>query len=138
MITGLEFNQLMSNAISKDNRRALSMLAHASALFNWSVVWIGVPLSLMFFVDDDDVKANACEALNYGLVGLVVGTVIVVGCFCTFGLGVILLIPLIPLFVIMSLLPIIGMCKVAMNDRATYVYPLIPRMIRHKNVPQIE
>jgi uncharacterized Tic20 family protein len=113
------------------------MLAHTSALFNWSFVWIGVPLALIYFVDDDVVKANACEALNYGLVGLIVSTVIFVGCYCTLGLGMLLLIPMIPLFVVLALLPVVGICKVAMDERSTFIYPLVPRMIRYKNVPQI-
>jgi uncharacterized protein len=124
----------MTNAITNSKRKVYSMAAHGSALFSWSLIWIGVPLALICLVDDEIVKGNACEALNYGIVGFVVGVAIVVGIFCSLGLGLFLLIPLIPLFVIMSLLPIIGMCKVAMNDNQIYYYPFVPRMIRYKSI----
>jgi uncharacterized protein len=122
----------MSNAVSNDKRKVLSMVAHASALFSWSLIWLGVPLALIALVDDEVVKANACEALNYGIAGFIFVAVFIAFAFVTFGLGLFLLIPLIPILVLMTFLPVIGMVKVAMDPESVYYYPLVPRMIRYR------
>lgn len=118
-----------------NNRKVLSMIAHGSALFSWSVVWMGVPIVLLLVCKDEVVKANACEALNYGLIGTIVWAIFGAGVLCTFGLGVFLLFPLLPLIVVISILPIIGMCKVAWDADYVYRYPLMPRIITYPSLP---
>ncbi len=124
----------MSTALN--NRKLLSMMVHGSALFSWSVVWVGVPIVLLLISEDEVVKANACEALNYGLIGTIASAIIVAGIMCTFGLGLFLLFPLLPLIVLISILPVVGMCMVAMNSDYVFRYPLMPRMIKYPSLPK--
>jgi uncharacterized protein len=124
----------MTNTISSKKRKMFSMLAHGSAMVSWSGVWVIAPLLLMFCVDDEVVNSNACEALNFGLIAFLLMAVIVTGIVCTFGLGMFLLIPLFPVLLLLHALPIIGMCKVAMNRDAVFYYPLVPRLIRYPRI----
>lgn len=108
------------------------MIAHGSALFNWTLVWAGVPIAIMLFVDDDTVIGNAAEALNYGICCFILSFIIGILIFCTLGLGAFLLIPLGPVFLIINLLPLFGVIKVAMNPESVFRYPFAPRLFGGK------
>ena len=114
------------------HRKLLSIFAHLSATCSWTLIALGVPIAILCTSDDDVVKANAAESINYHITCWVLTALLVTGVICTLGLAALLIFALLPLFVIISILPLIAVCCVAMKTDQPYLYPLVPRFIKTK------
>ncbi|MBW4654187.1 MAG: DUF4870 domain-containing protein [Kaiparowitsia implicata GSE-PSE-MK54-09C] len=114
----------MNNSADLTKRQLLSMLAHGSIFLSTFVFSIGIPIALLFVSEDDVVKANAREAINFHLNYWVLLTV--------FGLLTVLLIgwPLLALlFVVHLALPILAMLHSYRNSDVPFQYPFIIRVV---------
>jgi uncharacterized protein len=114
------------------HRKLLSILAHLSATCSWTMVALGVPIAILCTSDDDVVKANAAESINYHITCWVLMALLVAVVICTFGVAALFFFVLWPLFVIVSILPFIAVCCVALKTERPYLYPLVPRFIKTK------
>jgi uncharacterized protein len=80
----------MNNSATADKRRLLSTLSHVAIFFSASFISIGVPLWVLFVSDDEVVKANAKESINFHLtawiVGAIAGILLFIPSFLTLGL----------------------------------------------------
>ena len=56
---------VMNDDITK--RKLLSALCHGSIFFSAAFLSIGVPIAIFFIADDNTIKSNAKEALNFNL-----------------------------------------------------------------------
>ncbi len=105
-------------------RKLLSALSHGSIFFSATFVSVGIPLALLFISDDEIVRGNATEALNFHfnvwLYGIIFGilTLILIGWVLLAILGVFNLI-----------MPIIGILSVWKNPNSVYRYPFIFRIL---------
>jgi uncharacterized protein len=61
-----------------DKRRLLSILSHVAIFFSWTFASVGVPLAILFVSDDDVVKANAKESINFHLTAWLVGLLVAI------------------------------------------------------------
>jgi uncharacterized Tic20 family protein len=68
----------MQSTETADKRRLLSTLSHVAVFFSGIFISIGVPVAILFVSDDEVVKANAKESINFHLTALIV--TFVVGC----------------------------------------------------------
>ena len=73
-----------------DKRRLLSTISHVAIFFSWTFASIGVPLAILFISDDEVVKANAKESVNFHisvwLMGAIAAILLAIPSFLTFGL----------------------------------------------------
>ena len=69
-----------------DKRKLLSATAHGSVFISALLVSIGIPIAILFVSDDSVVQENAKEAINFHLNIWLVGGIIAVLSFFTFGL----------------------------------------------------
>lgn len=77
-----------------DKRKLLSATAHGSVFISALFVSIGIPIAILFVSDDSIVQENAKEAINFHLNVWLVGGVIAVLSFFTFGLLGLILAPI--------------------------------------------
>jgi uncharacterized Tic20 family protein len=112
----------MSEDLTK--KKLLSVACHASIFFSATLVSIGVPLVIYFVSDDETVKGNAKEALNFHLnlwlYGVIFGilTWVLIGWLLLAILGVINLV-----------LPILAILQVWNNPNKVFRYPFIFRVL---------
>jgi len=82
-------------------RRLLSILSHGSIFLSVTLLAVGLPLAILFTSDDPIVKDNAKEAVNFHFNvwfwGAILGGIIGVLSFLTFGLLGLILFPIIAL-----------------------------------------
>ena len=76
----------MQTVSDSDKRKLLSALAHGSIFISAIVVSVAIPIAIMFISDDNVVKDNAKEAINFHLNVWLWGILIVVPSFLTLGL----------------------------------------------------
>jgi hypothetical protein len=73
-----------------DKRKLLSALSHGSVFFSVTLLAIGIPIAILFVSEDTVVKDNAKEAINFHLNvwfwGAIIGGIIGVLSFITFGI----------------------------------------------------
>lgn len=69
-----------------DKRKLLSALAHGSIFISALLVSVAIPIAIFFVSDDDLVKDNAKEAINFHLNVWLWGVLIIVPSFLTIGL----------------------------------------------------
>jgi uncharacterized protein len=122
----------MSSTTSSKNR-LLSVVCHGCTLFGVSVVSIAIPIIALFLADDDLVRKNAKESINFhlniwfwaALIGGVGGFL----AFITFGLGWLLVGPLLGLgflwHAFWSVMAIIH----SLTSNEPYRYPFILRIL---------
>lgn len=117
----------MSEAIDLDKRKLLSAVSHGSIFFSALFLSIGIPIAILFVSDDSVVKENAKEALNFHLNVWLYGAIYGVLTFLLIGF---LLLPLVPIFVLITwVLPIFAIVKILGDPNITFRYPFIFRLV---------
>ncbi len=114
--------------MNSEQRKLLSILCHASVFFSWTVLALGIPVGLFLLVDDQAVKTNAREVLNFYinlfiyslLIGVLWALVITIP--VAFVLGILVAVGNI-------VLPILAILKVASNPDQSYRYPFIIHLL---------
>lgn len=76
----------MQEESNSDKRKLLSVVAHGSVFISALVISIGIPIAILFISEDTFVKDNAKEAINFHINVWLVGGIIAVLSFLTFGL----------------------------------------------------
>ena len=77
----------MQTESSLDKKKLLSALAHGSVFISTLVLSIGIPIAIMSVSEDSVIKDNAKEAINFHLNVWLVGAIIAVMSFFSFGLA---------------------------------------------------
>lgn len=104
--------------MDSDKRKLFGIVCHVSIFFNVTLLAIGVPIAFLLVSDDEVVKANARESLNFHLnMWFYWGTVWVL----TFFLIGFLLWPMVALFNL--ILPIVAIVKILGEPNTPYKYP---------------
>jgi hypothetical protein len=106
--------------MNNDLNKLLSVVCHLAALFTSFLAALLVPIVILAVSEDDVVKANAREALNFQLNMLLWALLALLLVFV--GIGVVLLIVL-AIWCIIA--PIIAMINVASTPEVPYRYPLL-------------
>ncbi|WP_424099987.1 DUF4870 domain-containing protein [Moorena producens] len=107
-----------------DKRKLLSALCHGAIFISASFVSVLIPLAILLISDDQVVKDNAKESLNFHLNVWLYEVI--------FGVLTIILIgwPFLGLLVILSLvLPIMAILKILGDPNVSYRYPFIFRVL---------
>ncbi len=108
----------MNDTLTK--RKLLSALCHGSIFLSATLVSVGIPLAIFFISEDEVVRGNAKEALNFHLnvwvYGIIFGilTLVLIGYLFLAILGVVTLV-----------VPIIAILTVLNNPDTVYRYPFI-------------
>ena len=71
---------------SSDKQKLLSAAAHGSVFISALFISIGIPIAILYVSDDAVVKENAKEAINFHFNVWLIGGIIAVLSFLTFGL----------------------------------------------------
>lgn len=109
--------------------KLLRASSHASALFSWSVIFIGVPIAILLISNDPLVRDSAKEAINFQI-SMIIITCIAVGLlFTVIGIPVAILM-FIYVAVASLVLPIIAIVSVCADPEKAYRYPLTIRLIK--------
>jgi uncharacterized protein len=117
----------MSDTIDLDKRKLLSAVSHGSIFFSALFLSIGVPIAVLFVSDDAVVKENAKEALNFHLNVWLYGAIYGVLTFLLIGF---LLLPLVPIFVLITwIMPVFAIVKVLGDPNIIFRYPFIFRLL---------
>ena len=74
----------MQTESSLDKRKLLSALAHSSVFISALVLSVGIPVAILTVTEDDVIKENAKEAINFHLNVWLVGGIIAVLSFFNF------------------------------------------------------
>jgi uncharacterized protein len=77
---------MQANSSTSDKRKLLSAVAHGSIFISALLVSIAIPIGIYFVSDDSVVQDNAKEAINFHLNVWLIGAVIGILSFLTFGL----------------------------------------------------
>jgi uncharacterized Tic20 family protein len=77
----------MQTESNLDKRKLLSALAHGSIFISALVLSIGIPIAILSVSEDPIVKDNAKEAINFHLNIWLIGGIIAVMSFFSFGLA---------------------------------------------------
>lgn len=85
---------MQSDQSNFDKRKLLSASSHASIFISALLFSVGIPIAILSISEDAVVKANAKEAINFHLNVWLIGVVIGVLSFLTFGLLGFILAPL--------------------------------------------
>jgi len=110
-----------------DKRKLLSILSHASIFLSSTFISVGIPLTIFFVSDDDLVKENAREALNFHFNVWLYGIIIGVLAFFTLGLLGFILGPILILFTV--IMPILALVQIWGDSDQAFRYPLIWRLL---------
>ncbi|MEC4985470.1 MAG: DUF4870 domain-containing protein [Oscillatoria sp. PMC 1068.18] len=107
-----------------DKRKILSALSHGSIFISALVLSVAIPIAILFVSDDEIVKSNAREALNFHfnvwLYGIIFGALMIIG------IGFVLLWIL---GIVTLIMPIIAILQVLSNPNDPYRYPFIFRLL---------
>jgi uncharacterized protein len=76
----------MASESSLDKRKLLSVVAHGSVFISALILSIGIPIAILMVSEDDVIKDNAKEAINFHLNVWLIGAIIAILSFLTFGL----------------------------------------------------
>ena len=77
----------MTAESSSDKQKLLSAVAHGSIFISALVFSISIPIAILFVSEDTIIKENAKEAINFHFNVWLVGGVIAILSFLTFGLA---------------------------------------------------
>jgi uncharacterized Tic20 family protein len=122
----------MSTPLSGSEERTWAMVAHIGVLVAaWLAMGFLCPLIvwLVFRDRSDFVRRHAVESLNFQISLLIYSALSAVLIFITFGLGVLIVVPLVVIGAIAALVVII-LATVAASGGNDYTYPLTIRFIR--------
>lgn len=112
----------MNDNLTKN--KLLSALSHAAIFFSGLVISVGIPLIIFFVTDDDVVKENAKESLNFHfnvwLYGIIFGilTWVLIGWVFLAILGIITLV-----------MPVLAILQILGDSSKVYRYPFIFRLL---------
>ena len=123
---------IMSTPLSGSEERTWAMVAHIGVLIAaWLAMGFLCPLIIWLVFRDrsDFVKRHAVESLNFQISLLIYSALAAVLIFITFGLGVLIVVPLIVIGAIAALVVII-LATVAASGGDDYRYPLTIRFVR--------
>jgi hypothetical protein len=84
----------MAAESSLDKRKLLSVVAHGSVFISALILSIGIPIAILMVSEDDVIKDNAKEAINFHLNVWLVGAIITVLSVLTFTVAGFILSPL--------------------------------------------
>lgn len=105
-------------------RQILSAIAHGAIFLSSTLVAIAIPIALLVISDDEIIKANARESLNFHI------NLYIYALLCVPLIFVFVGIPLLVLLGIASFIfPIFAILKVFSDSSHPYRYPLIFRLI---------
>lgn len=107
------------------SRNWISACAHGSIFISVFVLSIGIPLFILLDTEDEIVKGNTKEAINFHLNLWIYGAVIAIVSFLTFGLIGLILLPL--WFLYHWSLSIVAVIRCLKNPDRVFYYPLIVR-----------
>ena len=114
-------------ANSSDRIKLLSAVSHASIFISATIIAVGIPVAILMISDDFVVKENAREAINFHFNVWLIGIIIAVLSFITFGLLGFILGPLWFLYTwILSIWAIIFCLK---NSDKSFRYPFIMHLL---------
>ena len=122
----------MSTPLSGSEERTWAIVAHIGVLVAaWLAMGFLCPLIvwLVFRDRSDFVRRHAVESLNFQISLLIYSALSAVLIFITFGLGVLIVVPLVVIGAIAALVVII-LATVAASGGSDYRYPLTIRFIR--------
>jgi uncharacterized Tic20 family protein len=107
-----------------NQRKLLSVVCHAAIFLSSLVFSLVIPIVVLVLSEDDVVRANAKESINFHINVIIYGVIFAI-------LSVVLIgIPLLVLLGIATLvMPIIAIVQVAADPSYPYRYPLIFRLI---------
>ncbi|HIK55963.1 MAG TPA: DUF4870 domain-containing protein [Synechococcales cyanobacterium M55_K2018_004] len=108
---------------SFDKRKWLSSFAHGSIFLSSLVASVGIPIVLLFVSDDEVVKENAREAINFHFNVWLYGLIVALLCWVLVGW---LLLPV--LFVYHWVMPVLAILSCWRNPDQAYRYPFIFRV----------
>lgn len=77
----------MQTESSSDKKKLLSALAHGSVFISALGISIGIPIAILIVSEDDVIKENAKEAINFHFNVWLIGGIIAVLSFLTLGLA---------------------------------------------------
>lgn len=118
--------------MAASEERTWAMVAHIGVLVAaWFAMGFLCPLIiwLVFRYRSDFVRRHAVESLNFQISLLIYSAVATVLIFVTFGLGVLIVVPLLVIGAIAALVVII-LATIAASGGKDYTYPLTIRLIR--------
>jgi len=107
-----------------DKRKLLSALSHGAIFFSSLGFSVGIPVIIMLVSDDQVVKDNAKESLNFHFNIWLAGIIVGVLCFILIGW---LLLPV--LILISWVMPIFAIVKILDDPYQVYRYPFIFRLL---------
>ncbi|RZT13375.1 hypothetical protein EV649_6566 [Kribbella sp. VKM Ac-2569] len=122
----------MSTPLSGSEERTWAMVAHIGVLIAaWLAMGFLCPLVIWLVFRDrsDFVRRHAVESLNFQISLLIYSALSAVLIFITFGLGVLIVVPLVVIGAIAALVVII-LATIAASGGNDYRYPLTIRFIR--------
>jgi uncharacterized protein len=91
---GFAIGEKMQTESNLDKQKLLSALAHGSAFISVLVFSIGIPIAILTVSEDPTIKENAKEAINFHFNIWLVGAIIGVMSFFSFGLAGFVLAPI--------------------------------------------
>jgi len=112
---------------SPDKQKLLSAAAHGSVFISALFVSIGIPIAILYVSDDAIVKENAKEAINFHFNVWLVGGIIAVLSFFTFGLLGFVLGPI--WLLIHWGLSVWAIIQCLQTPEKAFVYPFIFRLL---------
>jgi uncharacterized protein len=107
-----------------EQRKLLSMVCHGSIFLSSTLISIIVPIVIMSTTEDDVVKDNAKESINFHINIYICGVVFAALSCLLIGIPLLIL-----LWVATIVMPIIALVKCADNPRLVYQYPFIFRLV---------
>lgn len=117
----------MQTESNSDKRKLLSALAHGSIFISALVLSIGIPIAILSVSEDSVIQDNAKEAINFHLNIWLIGAIIAVMSFFSFGLAGFVLGPI--WLVLHWGLSVFAIAQCLQNPDASFRYPFIFRVV---------
>jgi uncharacterized protein len=118
---------MQANSSTLDKRKLLSAVAHGSIFISALLVSIAIPIAIYFVSDDSVVQDNAKEAINFHLNVWLIGAVIGLLSFLTFGLVGFVLAPI--WFIYHWVLSVLAIAHCLKQPDTVYRYPFTFRIM---------
>ncbi|MBM0740225.1 DUF4870 domain-containing protein [Phormidium sp. CLA17] len=105
-------------------RKLLSALSHGAIFLSSSIISIGIPIAILIISDDQVIKDNAKESINFHINLYLYGIVFGLLLFVVIGFPLLIL-----LLVASFVLPIMAIVHAASEPNKSYRYPFIFRLV---------
>jgi len=106
-------------------RKLLSALAHGAIFFSYTFIAIGIPIAILVISDDQVVKDNAKESINFHFNLYIYAAIFFLLIFVAIGIPLLML-----LGVASFVLPIIAIVHSVSDPNKPYRYPFIYRLLK--------